>query len=351
MTTSKKLNKEEEQDGEECRIEEHVDEECRIEKHDDEESLIEEHVVEESPIEEHVDEESPIEEHVDEESPIEEHVDEESLIEKHVHDESPIEEPDDEESPIEEHDDPESPIEEHVDEECPIEELVDVESPIEKLVDEESPIEEHDDEESPIEEVRSTVPTTDDSTQSVWTFRMWVLGLASCVLLSCQNQFFSYQASHLIITQGLIKIWNGPQWRAKSRKASQNRNTETDGSVGKHTRGSITMTQQRLNKEKETGGPVSFQVLFEDTHSQKGVENKGENICTSSLSSNPHYVVTDMLSNRSSCNPHPCCQGSTSMSKVTRMEEMMEPQKQEHVTREDALRKEFEDREAAINKQ
>ncbi|GKE00446.1 hypothetical protein Tco_1388429, partial [Tanacetum coccineum] len=52
-----------------------------------------------------------------------------------------------------------------VQQESPIEEHVDEESPIEEHVDEESPIVEHDDEESPIEEVRSTVPTTDDSTQ------------------------------------------------------------------------------------------------------------------------------------------------------------------------------------------
>ncbi|GJV04572.1 oligopeptide transporter 4-like protein [Tanacetum coccineum] len=192
MMTSKKLNEEEEEHhDEESPIEENVNEESPVEEHDVEESPIEEHVDEESPIEEHDDEESPIEEHDDEESPIEEHVYEESPIEEHVDEESPIEEPDDEESPIEEHDDAKSPIEEHVDEE----------SPIEEHVDEECPIVEHDDEESPIEEVRSTVPTTDDSTQSVWTFRMWVLGLASCVLLSCQNQFFSYQASPLIITQ------------------------------------------------------------------------------------------------------------------------------------------------------
>nr|GEV50314.1 oligopeptide transporter 4-like [Tanacetum cinerariifolium] len=203
---------EEEHVDEESRIEEHVEEVSPIEEHDDEESPIEEHDDEECPIEEHDDEESPIKEHDDTESPIEEeHVDEESPIEEHDDEESPIEEHDDEESTIEEHDDEEcpivehvdeeSPIEEHVDEESPMEEHVEEESPIEVHVDEESPIEEHDDEESPIEEVRSTVPTTDDSTQSVWTFRMWVLGLASCVLLACQNQFFSYQASPLIITQ------------------------------------------------------------------------------------------------------------------------------------------------------
>ena len=49
--------------------------------------------------------------------------------------------------------------------------------------------------------------------------------------------------------QDLInRVWNSPKWRGKSRKASKNRNTEVDGSVGKHTCGSATMTQHRLNK-------------------------------------------------------------------------------------------------------
>ncbi|GKB49239.1 hypothetical protein Tco_0899992 [Tanacetum coccineum] len=144
----------------------------------------------------------------------------------------------------------------------------------------------------------------------------------------------------------------------------------------------------RRSLEKK-GGPVSFQVPFEDTHSQKGVyinekaqklgekflakhgpdktkhptsdmdlwnectggRIKGRTFCTSSLSSDPHYVVTGMPSTRSPCNPHPHCRGSTSMSKVTQLEEKMELQKQEHVTREDTLWKEFEDREASLNKQ
>ncbi|XP_019164534.1 PREDICTED: oligopeptide transporter 4-like [Ipomoea nil] len=57
------------------------------------------------------------------------------------------------------------------------------------------------DELSPVEEVRLTVPNTDDPTLPVWTFRMWVLGLLSCVLLSFLNQFFSYRKEPLIITQ------------------------------------------------------------------------------------------------------------------------------------------------------
>ncbi|PWA94438.1 oligopeptide transporter, OPT superfamily [Artemisia annua] len=71
----------------------------------------------------------------------------------------------------------------------------------------------HDDEESPIEEVRLTVPTTDDPTQSVWTFRMWVLGLLSCVLLSFLNQFFSYRTSPLIITQITVQVATLPLGR------------------------------------------------------------------------------------------------------------------------------------------
>ncbi|KAL3504980.1 hypothetical protein ACH5RR_034821 [Cinchona calisaya] len=62
------------------------------------------------------------------------------------------------------------------------------------------------DELSPIEEVRLTVPNTDDPTQPVWTFRMWVLGLVSCILLSFLNQFFSYRREPLIITQITVVV-------------------------------------------------------------------------------------------------------------------------------------------------
>ncbi|KAI5655076.1 hypothetical protein M9H77_32263 [Catharanthus roseus] len=62
------------------------------------------------------------------------------------------------------------------------------------------------DEISPIEQVRLTVPNTDDPTLPVWTFRMWVLGLLSCVLLSFLNQFFSYRREPLIITQITVQV-------------------------------------------------------------------------------------------------------------------------------------------------
>lgn len=53
---------------------------------------------------------------------------------------------------------------------------------------------------SPIEQVALTVPTTDDPTLPVLTFRMWVLGTLACMLLSFLNQFFWYRKEPLTIT-------------------------------------------------------------------------------------------------------------------------------------------------------
>ena len=66
--------------------------------------------------------------------------------------------------------------------------------------------EDDDDDVSPIEEVRLTVANTDDPTRPVWTFRMWLLGLLSCSLLSFLNQFFAYRTEPLIITQITIQV-------------------------------------------------------------------------------------------------------------------------------------------------
>lgn len=73
--------------------------------------------------------------------------------------------------------------------------------------------EEEFDEVSPIEEVRLTVPNTDDPTLPVWTFRMWSLGVLSCVLLSFLNQFFSYRREPLIITQITVQVATLPLGR------------------------------------------------------------------------------------------------------------------------------------------
>ncbi|WRX19548.1 Oligopeptide transporter [Theobroma cacao] len=55
-------------------------------------------------------------------------------------------------------------------------------------------------ENSPVRQVALTVPTTDDPSLPVLTFRMWVLGTISCVLLSFLNQFFWYRTEPLTIT-------------------------------------------------------------------------------------------------------------------------------------------------------
>jgi OPT family oligopeptide transporter len=65
-------------------------------------------------------------------------------------------------------------------------------------------------ENSPIEEVRLTVPTVDDPTLPVWTFRMWSIGLFSCSLLSFLNQFFSYRTEPLVITSLTVQVASLP---------------------------------------------------------------------------------------------------------------------------------------------
>lgn len=65
---------------------------------------------------------------------------------------------------------------------------------------EEKEAEAGDDNGSPIEQVALTVPVGDDPSTPVLTFRMWVLGTASCALLSFLNQFFWYRKEPLTIT-------------------------------------------------------------------------------------------------------------------------------------------------------
>ena len=52
----------------------------------------------------------------------------------------------------------------------------------------------------PIRQVDLTVPKTDDPTMPLLTFRMWVLGIVSCVILSFVNQFFWYRTQPLSVS-------------------------------------------------------------------------------------------------------------------------------------------------------
>ena len=49
---------------------------------------------------------------------------------------------------------------------------------------------------SPIEEVALTIPTTDDPT----LFRVWFLGVISCVILAMDNQFLMFKSNQMIIS-------------------------------------------------------------------------------------------------------------------------------------------------------
>ncbi|KAJ1383096.1 Oligopeptide transporter, OPT superfamily [Sesbania bispinosa] len=55
-------------------------------------------------------------------------------------------------------------------------------------------------EECPVKQVELTVPKTDDPTLPILTFRMWILGIVSCVVLSFVNQFFWYRKQPLSVT-------------------------------------------------------------------------------------------------------------------------------------------------------
>ncbi|KAH7445193.1 hypothetical protein KP509_02G112200 [Ceratopteris richardii] len=67
-------------------------------------------------------------------------------------------------------------------------------------------VEQAEEEQSPIEQVALTVSTTDDPSLPVWTFRMWILGILSCMCLSFLNQFFSYRTEPLIITLITVQV-------------------------------------------------------------------------------------------------------------------------------------------------
>ncbi|KAM6555507.1 hypothetical protein CsatB_002526 [Cannabis sativa] len=68
------------------------------------------------------------------------------------------------------------------------------------MVDESRSVDKDDDDECVVKQVDLTVPKTDDPTMPVLTFRMWVLGLTACVVLSFINQFFWYRTQPLMIT-------------------------------------------------------------------------------------------------------------------------------------------------------
>ncbi|CAN6812796.1 unnamed protein product [Brassica oleracea] len=70
--------------------------------------------------------------------------------------------------------------------------------------------EEEEENDSPIEEVRLIVPTTDDPSLPVLTFRTWFLGLVSCILLAFVNQFFSFRSNQLWVSSVAAQVLTLP---------------------------------------------------------------------------------------------------------------------------------------------
>ena len=70
---------------------------------------------------------------------------------------------------------------------------------------------------SPVEEVRLTVPNDDDPNLPVWTFRVWFLGLSSCVVLSFLNTFFMYRTEPLVISMISVQVATLPLGRFMAR--------------------------------------------------------------------------------------------------------------------------------------
>ena len=76
---------------------------------------------------------------------------------------------------------------------------MDVQEPL-KNADEGAEEEEEPMKNSPVPEVALTVPTTDDPTIPVYTFRMWTLGILWCAILAFVNQFFYYRTAPLTVS-------------------------------------------------------------------------------------------------------------------------------------------------------
>ncbi|CAB4267361.1 unnamed protein product [Prunus armeniaca] len=81
----------------------------------------------------------------------------------------------------------------------------------------ETNLDETEDDLSPIEEVRLTVLNEDDTSLPVWTFRMWTIGLFSCILLSFLNTFFSFRTEPLVITMISVQVASLPIGRFMAR--------------------------------------------------------------------------------------------------------------------------------------
>ncbi|KAL9242768.1 hypothetical protein vseg_016735 [Gypsophila vaccaria] len=66
---------------------------------------------------------------------------------------------------------------------------------------------------NPIEEVRLTVPITDDPTIAALTFRTWVLGLSSCILIAFVNKYYGFRDTPITVSSLVAQIATLPVGR------------------------------------------------------------------------------------------------------------------------------------------
>nr|GFB72158.1 transposase, Ptta/En/Spm [Tanacetum cinerariifolium] len=70
------------------------------------------------------------------------------------------------------------------------------------------------------------------------------------------------------------RLWNTSRWKKKLNVARQNRLTEVDGEVSKHTAGSKTILQHKFQMEKEKKRPVSLLEAYHRTHTSTNVSSE-----------------------------------------------------------------------------
>nr|GEV15156.1 hypothetical protein [Tanacetum cinerariifolium] len=82
----------------------------------------------------------------------------------------------------------------------------------------------------------------------------------------------NHQSQRPMLTLYYGGVWNTSRWKKKSAIARQNRLSEVDGQVSKHTTGSIIILQHKFKMEKQKKRPVSLLVAYEYTHTQEMTE-------------------------------------------------------------------------------
>ncbi|KAJ9541921.1 hypothetical protein OSB04_028427 [Centaurea solstitialis] len=68
----------------------------------------------------------------------------------------------------------------------------------------------------------------------------------------------------------MVEVWDTPRWKARSESGKGNWNTKHEGSISKHTHGSISTARHRHRMQIMEKRPISLVELFRETHTKKG---------------------------------------------------------------------------------